>query len=168
MTMGRSRWILVGIALMPLAIACVALARAPSPSLFQIDLNRDVCLSQSYDQSDLKDVSGELVASPFLEKNAASVDGGEAWLTRIKELMGEHNSAHRHGKVLFMANPVKRMGSGPSYKALANGVACKDMDTKKCRNRNFWFFKPVPPQLAADIVFRNTIREHAELRKCPF
>jgi hypothetical protein len=40
------------------------------------------------------------------------------------------------------------------------------MDTNKCRNRNFQFFKNGPPEQLADIVFMNTMREHPEMPTC--
>lgn len=138
-------------------------------SSVKIDISRDVCVIKNDDHSGLKDVSVELVANPALERNI-DTDTKRKWLQRTKELIEAHNATYRGGKSSFLASPPAYpysmgMGRGIS-RLLLSGVVCKDMDANKCRNRSFQFYKNGPPEQLADIVFRNTMREHPEMPTC--
>jgi hypothetical protein len=138
-------------------------------STVKIDISRDVCVTENYDHSGLKDVSVELILNPGPEKNI-DTDTKRKWLKRTRELIEAHNTTYRGGKSSFLASPPAQpysmgMGRGLSQLML-NGIVCKDMDGNKCRNRNFRFYKNGSPEQLAEIVFRNTIREHPEMPMC--
>ncbi len=134
--------------------------------MYNLDLKRDLCISEAYDKLDVGDVDGILNLSPPSLGDAGN-EVGAAFLVEIGKLMSAHNKKATNaskGYTLIFNSPTHMRGY--PYRELGNGIICPGLDREKCRNRNFWMFKKIAPELTAKIIFENTVMKNSELTSC--
>jgi hypothetical protein len=138
----------------------------------EIDFDRDICVSFRSEKLPAVDVTRKLTPSPRSE--AAQQTWGkseqEFWVA-LKNRIAIHNAsatnANDDDEYVFGSGLSYQMNLNP-YRGLAAGTICKANDLSICRNRNFWFFKRIPPPQLADIVFSNTVKKAIQIKACPF
>lgn len=160
----------LGIAL-SLSLLLSACSETEIIGMSQLDLARDLCLYEAYDKLETGDVHGTVNLSPFSLKHARDPSGA-AFLVELGALMSAHNKKAADTTREYILH-VKPPGSLRGYRprALGNGTICltgPDIDRKNrpCRNRNFWMFKEIAPELNARIIFDNTVAKQSDLRSC--
>lgn len=133
-----------------------------------IDFSRDICFSEVPDKLALEDVNAKPEPSPRAEKPEWGANEKEYWVELVRRIEA-HNSELNSGG----ADPQFIFGTGVSfevktfpYRGMATGFICPLSDLAACRNRNFWFFKKIPPKQLAEIVFANTVVRNTRIKKC--
>jgi len=150
-----------------LAAVMVALAITLQPDgPVDINFNRDVCFSDNGDRLPDSEIRGNLEPSPRTDTQSWTRSGREKeYWDELKRLIAEYPSTPAGRDYIFDTGLSFRMNTMP-YRGLATGVICVRENLNICRNRNFWFFKKIPPKQLAQIVFENTVKKDIPFRKC--
>ena len=150
------------------ALALLVAACDPGIELMaNVDLDRDVCVgTRPRDKLPIENVDGTLSLSPFSLKRAND-PYGSPFLVEIGKLMAAHNEkATNPGQeyTVFFSSP-RRLRS-TYYSTLGAGIVCPGIDRDNCRNRNFWTYKKIAPELMAKIIFESTINATPTVKNC--
>lgn len=127
---------------------------------------RDLCVKTNYDKTNIRDITGVVTISSFALRTASTTKGA-AYLVELGRLVSEHNAKAVDQDAHFtLITEAPSMLRGRSFQMLSAGLICPGLDRQNCRNRNFWFFRNVAPELAAKIVFENTVAKDPSIRAC--
>lgn len=165
MTMGRILTIAGGGIVVAMGIFFFSQALEPRQAVGP-DLNRDICVSFNNEKLAVSDVHGQLHENAPIENPHWDEKERKYWV-EMKQLISAHNLKHEAVKYRFVTGVSFQMNLVP-YRGMASFVICSYEDVNACRNRNFWFFKRIPPKQLAQIVFNNTIKKDIKIKRCPF
>jgi len=130
-----------------------------------IDFERNICLSENFDELRHGNVRGKLVLAP-IHVYMRAAPGADVFLAETARLIAAHNAAAPDGTgeySLHVTPPgkVSRHRSGASAAAVCSGA-----DTMNCRNRSVWIYRPIDSTLMARIVVDAALAKHPALEAC--